>query len=222
MKSISAAFCAAVALLTTAAERPSDDVLFMKAKPQKAKHKKAPPTTLKGYALGMTLDAFRQRPSPSNIAGPTRIACSDDPAMQGALGPALTPKFPGEVVCGFQIIRHRDWEPGGLMLDATNDAVVTFHFFRNALVRIDSQEAAALADPIMQSLTTQFGEPRGINNRTSQSISNEVRTQTIVTWINGGDSIVMTAPNLGTDRMSVVYTNLDGYAAMQGGGGNIM
>ena len=222
MRSISALICAAAALVTTAGARPSDDVMFMKSKPPRAKHAKPHPTTFKGYALGMPLDAFKQRPSPANVNGPTRIACSDDPAIQASLGSALTPKFQDEVVCGFQLLRSRDWEAGGLMLDATHGAVVAFHFFKGGLVQIESEEDAALSDVIAQSLTAQFGQPAGITNRTSRSLKDEVRTQVIETWTNGNHGIVMVAPNIGTNRMSVVYTDLDGFAAMRSGGGNIM
>jgi hypothetical protein len=142
--------------------------------------------------------------------------------MQAALAPALTPKFQGEVICGFQLLRSRDWEAGGLMLDATHGATVAFHFFNGSLVQIESQEDAALSSLIIQSLSTQYGQPRAINDRTAQSLSGEIRKQVIVTWTNGGDGIVATAPNLGTDRMSVVYTNLTGFAAMQASGSNIM
>jgi len=222
MKAICVGLCVAAALLTTAGKRPTDDELFMRSKPaKKAKHKATGPTTFKGYALGMTLDALKQRPTPPNTGGPTRLVCSDDPAMQSALGTTLAPKFQGEVVCGFQLLRSRDWEAGGLMLDATHGANVAFHFFRGTLVQIESQEDAELSDLIIQTLTTQYGQPRQINNRTSQSLSNELRAQVIVTWLNGGDSIVVVAPNLGTNHMSVVYTNLAGVAAMQGGGVNL-
>jgi len=219
MKSIGVALLAAAALLATAAERPSADKLFMRSKP--AKHKPVP-TTLKGYGLGMTLDAFKLKPAPPNVAGPQRIICSDDPAMQASLGPSLTPKFNGEVICGIQLMRRHDWEAGELMLDAANAATVAFHFFQGKLVQIESEEAADLSNAIVQSLTAQYGDPKQINNRTSQSISNEVRTQVIVTWLNGEDGIVVTAPTLGTNRMSVVYTNLAGFAAMQSSGANLM
>jgi hypothetical protein len=222
MRSISAGLCAAIALLTTAAGRPSEDQLFMRSKPPRAKHRPAQATSLKGYALVMTLDAFKQRPVPPNVHGAVRVVCSDDPAMQASAGADLSPRFQDEVVCGFQLLRSRDWESGGLTLDATHDASVIFHFFKGSLVQIESQESAELSDAIVQSLTTQYGDPAAINRRTSQSISNEVRTQVIVTWVNGGDSIVVTAPNLGTSHMSVVYTNLRGVAAMQSSSVNLM
>jgi hypothetical protein len=221
MRSICVALCAAAVLLTTAAKRPTDNELFMQGKPAKDKHKRGQPTTLKGYALGMTLAAFKQRPVPPNVNGAVRVICSDDPAMQASLGRALAPKFEGETICGFQLLRSREWEPGGLALDATHDATAIFHFLRGSLVQIESQEDAALSDAVIQSLTTQYGQPRAVNKRTSQSITNEVRTQLIVTWVNGGDGIVVAAPSLGTNRMSVTYTNLEGFAAMQGGGANL-
>jgi hypothetical protein len=221
MRSISAVIVAAAALLTMAAGRPTDDQLFMKGKP-KARHKASGPTSLKGYALGMSLDAFKKRPAPRDLSGGTRVLCSDDPARQAALGPALTPRFSGETVCGFQLLRGGKWEPGQLMLDATHGATVTFHFFKGALVQIESQEDAALSDAIIQSLTTQYGQPKQVNKTTSQSISNEIRTQINVTWLNGVDSIVVISPNLGTDRMSLIYTDLKSFAAMQSSGGNLM
>jgi hypothetical protein len=222
MKAISAGLCAAVALVTTAAARPSGNEPFMKPAPPRAKRMPAQPTTLKGYALGTTLDAFKQMPAPPNAAGAVRVICSDDPATQASLGPALTPRFQGEVVCGFQLLSSRDWGPGLLMLDATRGAAVAFHFFNGSLVQIESEEDAELSDVIAQSLTTRFGQPATINNRVSRSISDVVRTQIVVTWINGRDVIVMTSPSLGTDRMSVVYTNVKGVAAMQSSGTNIM
>ena len=222
MKAISAGLCAAAALVTTAAARPSENEPFMKPAPPQAKRMPAQPTTLKGYALGTTLDAFKQMPAPPNAAGAVRVICSDDPATQASLGRALTPRFPGEVVCGFQLLSSRDWATGLLMLDATHGAAVAFHFFNGSLVQIESEEDAELSDVITQSLTTRFGQPATINNRVFRSISDVVRTQIVVTWINGRDVIVMTNPSLGTDRMSVVYTNVKGFAAMQSSGTNIM
>jgi hypothetical protein len=219
MKPISAVICATAALVTMAARQPSGNEPFPKPKPVRAKHKQAVPTTLKGYALGMTLAAFKQRPAPENAKGASRTVCSDDPAMQASLGRALTPKYSGEIVCGFQFLSHRDWEPGVLMLDATHGATVAFHFFKGSLVQIESQEDAALSNVILQSLTTQYGQPAEAKKQVSRSLSNEVRTQAVVTWLNGGDAIVMTAPIFGTDRMSVVYTNLLGLDAMKSAGG---
>lgn len=216
MKRISAGLCAIMALLTIGAE-PTDDQLFMKSTPH-ARKTKAQATTFKGYALGMTLDAFKKAPVPQNANSVTRLACSDDPAVQASLGPALTPKYRGEVVCGFQKVSGHDWTDAELMLDATHGAVAAFHFFNGSLVLIDSHEDAALSDAIAQTLTAKFGQPRTINHKSFQSISDTVREQVVVSWINGGDLIVMTAPDLGTDRMSVVYRNLSAAAAMESGG----
>jgi hypothetical protein len=221
MRRISAGLCAAMALLTMAAETPSDDQMFMRSKPTKSRNKQAPPTTFKGYALGMTLAAFKQRPAPPNVDGAARVACSDDPAVQPSLGPALTPRYRGEVVCGAQLFGKPGWGPGQVMLDATHGAVVAFHFFDGKLVQIETEEAGELSDLIIDTLTAQYGQPRSITKRVSRSLSNVVHTQFVMGWINGEDAIVLVTRFKGTDRMSVVYTG-PGFATMQRGGSNIM
>jgi hypothetical protein len=168
----------------------------------------AQPTTLKDYALGTSLADFKGRPAPaSNWPGqtlPVRVACTDD----GQQRSWLSERGPGWVGCGFEQNYSSDrWVRNGLSLSTDVSATVEFYFYESKLAVIEVYVDAPHSALMEESLVGKFGTPAKIQSRDFQVRSGAIFPQRVVTWRNGDDEIVMRAPDLTTQRMSVIYAD---------------
>jgi hypothetical protein len=168
-------------------------------------------TTMKDYALGTGLADFKARPAPPSdwIDGkvlPVRVGCSDD-GVQRRVG-WLTSRGPGWVMCGFeQNYAPGEWVRNGLALSPDVPATVEFQFFESKLAIIGVYVDATHASVMEESLGSKFGAPAKTETRDFQVKSGAVFPQRVVTWKNGTDEIVLKAPDLTTQRMSVTYVD---------------
>ena len=162
------------------------------------------PVDFRGYELGSPLEEFRSRPAPVG----SQPICSDN-SSHDWLQPTAGMAQAGVVMCSFEEQIGSSRVRAGIPLSPSPySATVEFYFFEGRLFRIDAYMDAPAAGTIEEALTARFGNAVESRQSTFQTRAGAVFPQAIIVWRHGTQTVTLTAPDLTTQRMSVIYVDV--------------
>lgn len=163
----------------------------------------------RGLPLGTTLEEFKTRATPAGFrGGPTRVICTDTDRSQSWLTPPTDLIQAGVIACGYVEEIGRSTVRAGVPLSPLNkEATVEFRFHGGRLYFIETYMDFSASPFIEEALTAKYGAPTTTRNEEFQTRSGAVFPQMVKTWKRGQQTATLTAPDLTTERMSVIYSD---------------
>lgn len=158
----------------------------------------------RGHELGSSLEMFRSGPAPAG----SRPVCSND-SNHDWLRPAEGMAQAGVVICSFEEQIGSSRVRADMPLSPSPySATVEFYFHEGRLFRIEAYLDAPAAATIEEALTAKLGNAAEARQATFQTKAGAVFPQAVRVWRRGTQTVTLTAPDLTTQRMSVIYVDV--------------
>jgi hypothetical protein len=172
----------------------------------------AEPFAFRGASLGMGLEAWRASPLPAQLFHSARAACSSDQDAPRALSLDLAASEikGGLVVCSYMDLATGGWV--GQRIEESEFTSAAYYFLNGALIEIELVAVVDAHPAVVDGITGKYGPPRSVQRDIFQTQSGSTFPRVQMRWVAPDEEIVLTTPDLRSDRMTVIYGSVAGMA----------